>query len=109
MATIEGDDATLREIVDRLVAAFEPETVYLFGSTARGDTHADSDYDLLVVVAESAEPGYRRAQRAQEALWGIWVAADVLVLTRAEFDRQRRSRASLASTVAAEGRPVYAA
>jgi len=93
----------------RLVAAFQPERIYLFGSLARGDEGPDSDYDLLVVVSASDEPGYRRAQHAQEALWGVWTAADVLVLTRDEFERQRASACSLASTVVAEGTPLYAA
>ena len=109
MAIIEVSDPTLREIVQRLVDAFEPEAIYLFGSHARGEGGPDSDYDLMVVVSESDEPGYRRAQKAQEALWGIWTAADVVVLTRAEFERGRQSRCSLASMVMAEGRRLYAA
>lgn len=97
MGAIHVDDPVLEQIVQRLVDAFEPEAIYLFGSQAREEEGPDSDYDLMVVVSESGEPGYRRAQQAQEALWGIWVAADVVVLTRAEFERQRQSRRSLAS------------
>ncbi|MBI4705011.1 MAG: nucleotidyltransferase domain-containing protein [Deltaproteobacteria bacterium] len=47
------------EIVRRLVAAYAPERVYLFGSRARGEPMAGSDYDLLVVVAASAAPPAR--------------------------------------------------
>jgi len=97
------------EMVERLVEAFHPERVYLFGSAARGDAGPDSDYDLLVVVSASDEPGYRRMQRAQEALWGIWAAADVFVLTRDEFARQQSVATSLASAALAEGRVLYAA
>jgi predicted nucleotidyltransferase len=39
-------DAALAEIVRRPVAAYQPERIYLFGSMARGDPDADSDYDL---------------------------------------------------------------
>ncbi len=49
-------DARLAELVRRLVEAYEPERIYLFGSHARGDAGADSDYDLLVVVPEAAPP-----------------------------------------------------
>jgi len=109
MATVGTAERVLAEIVERLVAAFHPDRVYLFGSAARGDAGPDSDYDLLVVVPTSDEPGYRRMQRAQEALWGIRAAADVFVLTRQEFARQRTVVTSLASAALAEGRVVYAA
>lgn len=49
-------DPVLSEIVRRLVAAYEPERIYLFGSKARGDEGPDSDYDLLVVVPDGALP-----------------------------------------------------
>jgi predicted nucleotidyltransferase len=38
----------LREVVQRLVSAYEPERIYLFGSTGRGETQLDSDLDLMV-------------------------------------------------------------
>ena len=59
-------------------------------------------------MSHSDEPGYRRAQQAQEALWGIWVAADVLVLTHEEFDRRKDVKNSLPETVLAEGKELYA-
>ena len=31
----------------------QPERIYLFGSRARGNAGADSDYDIMVVVATS--------------------------------------------------------
>ena len=109
MSTVAATDVALAEMVERLVVAFHPERVYLFGSAARGDAGPDSDYDLLVVVPSSDEPGYRRMQRAQEALWGLWAAADVFVLTREEFARQQSVATSLASAAVAEGRVLYAA
>jgi len=109
MARVAAKESVLAQIVDRLVEAFHPDRVYLFGSMARGDGGPDSDYDLLMVVPTSDEPGYRRMQRAQEALWGIWAAADVFVLTREEFARQQSVATSLASGALAEGRVLYAA
>ena len=101
-------DPKLAEIVRRLVEAYQPERIYLFGSKARGEEGPDSDYDLLVVVPDSQDPPYRRAQDAQEALWGIWTAADVLVLTREEFESRSSVRTSLTATAQAEGRVLYA-
>ena len=47
-------DAELAEVVRRLVEAYQPERIYLFGSVASGDAGPDSDYDLLVVVPDDA-------------------------------------------------------
>jgi len=96
-------------MVQRLVAAVNPERIYLFGSMARGDAGPDSDYDLLVVVAASDLPGYRRDQIAYRALCGVGAAKDVLVWTRAEFECRQHLPASLPATVLREGKLLYAA
>lgn len=99
----------LNEVVQQLVKTFAPEQIYLFGSQARGDASGDSDYDVLVVVRDSDQPPYRRAQDAYRGLVDIAVAIDVLVFTRAEFDQDLPARASLPATVLREGRLLYAA
>lgn len=74
-------DPGLAEAVRRLVAAYEPERIYLFGSVARGDAGPDSDYDLLVVVPDDAPPERRRSRLAYQALHGTGTSADLLVCT----------------------------
>lgn len=101
-------DGTLANLVRRLDDAYEPEQVYLFGSRARGDVGPDSDYDLLLVVADDAPAERKQTRLAYEALRGTGVAADVLVCTRTWFDRRRDLRASLPGTVLREGRLVHA-
>jgi len=102
-------DEHLAEITRRLVEAYEPERIYLFGSKARGDAGADSDYDLLVVVPDEAPPERTRSRLAYERLWGTGSAADVLVWKKSEFDGRLHLEASLPSTVVREGKLVYAA
>jgi uncharacterized protein len=102
-AVIPITDAVLAEIVRRLVACFQPERIYLFGSRARGDMGPDSDYDLLMVLDRLDEPAYRLAQRAHSLLWGLGTAADILVWSRQAFDSRLSLRASLPSTVVREG------
>lgn len=76
-------------------------------SRGRGQADPESDYDLMVIVADSDLPGYRRDQLAYRALLGVGVAKDVLVWTREEFDRRRHLAASLPATILREGRLVY--
>ena len=46
--------AVPRELLDSVVAYFQPRQVILFGSAARGEAGADSDLDLLVVLDDDA-------------------------------------------------------
>jgi len=61
----------------------------LFGSRARDDAGPDSDYDLLLVVADDASPEIKRSRLAYECLRETAAAADVLVWTRETFDSLR--------------------
>jgi predicted nucleotidyltransferase len=101
------DDPVLAEVVHRLVAAYQPERIYLFGSVARGGAGPDSDYDLLVVVPDDAPPQRRRSRLAYEALRGTGTAADVLVCTSSYFKDRRSLKASLPGTVLREGRLLH--
>jgi len=101
-------DSRLDDIVRRLVDAYRPERVYLFGSRARGEGGPDSDYDLLVVVDDSAPRERRSSRLAYESLRGTGTAADVLVCTSGWFDRRRELKASLPGTVLREGRLLHA-
>ncbi|MGO9607494.1 MAG: nucleotidyltransferase domain-containing protein [Candidatus Binataceae bacterium] len=105
---IDGDPS-LNEILRRVVGAYEPERVYLFGSKARGDNGTDSDYDLLVVVPDDSPPERRRSRLAYQVLRGTGTAADVLVCTRSYFEARRHLKASLPGTVLREGKLLHAA
>ena len=83
--------------------------MYLFGSRARGEGAPDSDYDLLLVVADDAPPERKRSRLAYEVLRGTGVAADVIVWTRGAFDRRLGVATSLPATVMREGRLLVGA
>ena len=102
-------DPRLAELVQRLIALYRPDEVYLFGSVARGEADVDSDYDLMVVVPDATPVEARRPGRAYDALWGLGIAADVLVCTRSAFDDRRHLKASLPATILREGQLLHAA
>ena len=59
----------MREIqryCDAIAAAFKPRRIILFGSYAYGKPTADSDVDVLVVMAKSQRLGHRPALRIRE-------------------------------------------
>ncbi len=104
-----GADPALQEAVRRLVGVYHPDFIYLFGSVARGEAGPDSDFDLLVVVADTAPAQLRRAWIGYEALWGLGAPVDVVVWIRSEFDRRLHLKASLPATVVREGVLLHAA
>ena len=101
------DPQLLSTATQRLVAEFQPEQVWLFGSHAWGTPNADSDVDLMVIVHDSSERAIHRMQRAHRCLGGLGVSKDVFVQTREEFDRYKDLRASLQHKILAEGRKLY--
>jgi predicted nucleotidyltransferase len=103
------NDPKLAEVVRRLVEALQPTRIYLFGSRARGEGTGESDYDLLALV-RCPPDGLRVAQRsAYDAIWGVGVSVDVVVMSEEFFDRRRVVIASLPGTVEREGQVIHAA
>jgi len=97
----------LETATQRLVAEFQPEQVWLYGSHAWGNPHDDSDVDLLVVVADSDETPIRRSQRAHRCLRGLQMPKDILVETRQEVDRVKKLTTSLENIILSRGRRLY--
>jgi len=100
-------DSKLGEITQRLVRELDPHQIWLFGSHAWGQPDDDSDVDLLVIVDRSDEPGYRLAQRAYRALYGVRFPCDVIVHTRQEVERARQVTVSLLRKIVENGRVLY--
>ena len=101
------DENLIQIVTQKLVAEFQPEQIWLFGSHAWGEPNADSDVDLMVIVGRSDERPVRRAQRAQRCLGRLPISADVLVRTRYEVNRVCEVLGSLTREVLQKGRKVY--
>jgi uncharacterized protein len=116
-ATIQRELAHLSEqevgdlawAVQRLVEAFRPERIYVFGSQARGTAGPNSDIDILIVVAETNEPMYRLDQQGYGVLQPYRLPIELVFITRSDFERRLPAVASLPATVVREGRLLYAA
>ena len=100
-------ETTLTEITRRLVAAYQPEQVVLFGSHAWGEPDEGSDVDLLVFVSAWAEPAYRRASTGYRSLFGLGVPCDVWVCTHEEVLREAPLPTTLIHKIIREGRVLH--
>jgi predicted nucleotidyltransferase len=98
----------IEEVKNRLVKAYDPVAIYLFGSYAWGKPDEESDLDLLVVVEESDQKPHRRGDLGAEALWGLKIPKDLLVYTRDEFALRAGDSTTLCHKVKTEGKVLFA-
>ena len=101
------DEATIQEIVRRIVEAVAPEKIILFGSAARGEMGPDSDLDLLVVM--SCENRREVAQAIYRSLRGVGVPKDVVVVTPQDIEEQKDIPGMIVRAALREGKVLYAA
>lgn len=97
-----------KALLDSIVAHFNPQRVFLFGSQARGDAGPDSDIDLMVVVDDDAPAERLSGGSAVKSRAGYSGAADILSCRASVFRTRAQARASLAATVLREGVTLYA-
>lgn len=104
-----GRDIDLRVIsplLDRILRAWKPVGIWLFGSRARGTAGPTSDWDLLVVAPDEApdidDPltGWRMQKEAG-------VPSDVLVCRATDFQEDRDTPNTIAFEAAHAGVLIY--
>ena len=96
----------LDDFAGRLRRRFEGRVgqVRLFGSYARGDFHAESDVDVLVVVHGLTERERRETfEAAYEVYLERWVDISPLSLSSAEWSDRRARELRLVADIEREG------
>jgi len=102
--TAEELEEKLAAIIEQ-IAAYRPQRVILFGSLARGDYHALSDADLLI-VKETSTPFLDRIGEVL-ALCDYDIPLEPLVYTPQELDKMQREGNSFIERALREGVVVY--
>ena len=97
----------IRLIADRLKKSVEPQKIYLFGSFARGEERADSDYDFYLVMPDSISDKIAVSQNAYRSLRGLKRrSVDIVVGSVSGFE-ERKTRKTLESIIDKEGIVIY--
>lgn len=72
-------------LLDRIVAHLNPQKVILFGSRATGNTHQDSDWDLLAIVDDDIPKERLHWRAVHEARRGIPAPIDLIPFRASTF------------------------
>ena len=73
----------VQRALQRLIRAFAPERIVLFGSYAKGTVHSRSDVDLLVIASLDGNPDIHQ-RRARQLTGDSFPPVDVVFATPAE-------------------------
>ncbi len=105
MATTVTEQELLH-IRDKLSSRFQLSKIILFGSQAAGSADERSDVDLLVITDFQ---GKRRHMMVEmnRALDDVQHAVDVMILTPAEYEMEKRIPGTIARHAGGHGRIVY--
>jgi predicted nucleotidyltransferase len=83
----------------RLQAELQPELVLLFGSRARGNSRANSDYDLIIVSERFQGMRWRERVSRLIKLWDRNDMVDLVPYTRSEFNDKKDNFITVRSAV----------
>ena len=96
----------LREIAQKVVRAFRPKNIILFGSYAYGKPTADSDLDLLIVM-ESRDRPAERVRKISDLFDPRPLPMDFIVLTPDEIQHRLSGFDPFLEEVLEKGQSLY--
>ena len=100
------DVRPIDHLLARIIDEFRPIEIRLFGSRARGESSAASDWDLFVIVPDDLEAaddlfaGYRLRRETR-------TRADIVLCPVGEFQEDRSTPNTLAYEAAHHGVVIY--
>jgi predicted nucleotidyltransferase len=96
----------VRRTLDRLVRAFAPERVLLFGSHAKGTARNNSDMDLLVIAHFEGDLT-RHQRRAKQLAADCFPPVDIVIATPAEVAGAASAKSPFLLSILGSGKTVY--
>ena len=102
------DDRLRSESVQRVLTVARPDKIILFGSAATGRMTRDSDIDLLV-VEPAPQNTRKKSVLIADALRGLGVAFDVIVLASARFEETKSLIGGITYPANKHGKVIYEA
>jgi predicted nucleotidyltransferase len=90
----------------RLIRAFAPERILLFGSRAKGLANDRSDVDLLVIAHVEGNPAVHQ-RRAKQLASDCFPRIDVIIATPEDVADAARARSPFLASILGSGITLY--
>ena len=103
---IVASETFISTMVDRIVGAFQPSRIILFGSHARGTATEWSDVDLLVILPNVSDKR-DTAIEIRRVLGDLPVCKDIVVATPEEVARRGNLVGTVLRSALREGKVLY--
>jgi HEPN domain-containing protein/predicted nucleotidyltransferase len=97
---------TVDDVIHRVVGAYKPDRIILYGSHARGMAGEDSDIDILIVKETDERPAKRRME-VEKFLADRELPIDITVYTPQEIRYLFSIGSPFISEIIKEGKVVY--
>jgi len=96
----------LSRIIDSIVGTFDPDTIILFGSRARGNAREDSDFDICVL--KKGISGRRTIARTlYRALYGVGAPVELIIDTPDTLKKYKDNPHLIYCEIARYGKIIY--
>ena len=96
----------VQRTVQRLIRAFAPERIVLFGSYAKGTTHDRSDVNLLVIANVEGNPDFH-LRRARQLAAACFPPADIVLATPPDVAGAATARSPVLASILSSGVTIY--
>jgi len=105
---IKPSNSTFATIGEMTRSALPGARILLFGSQARGQADADSDYDILVITQQLLDMKSKFALRTRirKRLLGKGIRCDVLIQSEREAERKKELPGHVIRSVLRDGVPL---
>lgn len=97
----------IEQAIERIVQVANPRRIIVFGSAARGETHDDSDLDVLVVLPRRPEDPRRESARIRRAMGKILMPMDILVVSESDLREWADNPSLIYQEILRTGKVVY--
>ncbi len=96
----------LAVIVRRIVAAYDPDKIVLFGSYSKGTASDRSDLDLFI-IKDSSLPRHLRGRTVKSLFYNLPVPVEMQFYTNQEMREQTMEPYSFVSNALLTARAIY--
>lgn len=100
-------DIEIRQIIDRIVREFKPESIILFGSYAWGTPKKDSDLDLLVIKDDPQKNTREMAIELEKILIRRNMPLDLIVYKPQQIKKRLAVNDPFISKILISGKVLY--